>query len=248
MPISNRRLIEAAAEFKRLASAEFDKAVKKLIDLVWSKGKPTADFLFESDPELDSEANEVLQGLSDALAAKAKRIAEAIIRDQLNGYGEEAWDETNNPEGDVSIVFRFDMQGSHLKELLEIWIALAVVNGIRRSELNVLVSRYVRNPFASPLWRNIPTKSLKWGRGYSKDILDQIAIIGQNGIIEAVRHAEWQEQKDNGAEYYIRRRGSNYDCDVCQEMANKPIPIDTPFEIPHSRCCCYPEYFFDKIP
>lgn len=248
MPISNQRLIEAAALFKRFAASEFDKVVKALLDLVWSKGKPTADFLFESDPILDSEANELLQGLSDALAAKAKKLAEAIIRAELSNYDGFAWDEVNNADDRDSIVFRLDMQGSHLKELLEIWIALAVTNGIQRSELRVMISRYAKNPFGSPLWKGIPLDSLKWGRGYSKDILDQIAVIGQNEIIGAVRYAEWEEQKQGGAKYYIRRRGSNYDCDVCQSMAQKPIPIETPFEIPHSRCCCYPEYFFDEIP
>ena len=246
MPISNKQLTEGAARFKRDAAKEFDKIVKALLDLVWSKTTPTANFLFESDPELDAEANALLTGLSDALVARAKAIAAAIVRAGVEFYDfDEAWDEANDRDGET-LLARFDMAGSHLKELLEVWIALAVVNGIRKSELRVLISRYLNNPFTSPLWKRLPTNTLKWGRGYNRNILEQIAILGQNAIIGAGRRAEWQDEKAKGAEYYIRRRGSWYDCDVCQEMANKPIPIEVPFEIPHSRCCCYPEYIYPE--
>lgn len=245
MAISNDDLLRAAAAFKRTASREFDKAVKALIDLVWAKGTPTADFLFENDPELDSEANAILRGLSDALVANAKARAEAVIRAAFADYDmDEAWDYVDDVDEATPLFWRFDMQGSHLKELLEVWIALAVVNGIGRSELRVLISRYLNNPFASPLWRSIPKNALRWGRGYARNILDQIAVIGQNAIIGAVRYAEWEKEKANGAVYYIRRRGSSYNCDECQSIANRMFPISVPFYIPHSRCCCYPEYFY----
>lgn len=245
MAVSNRRLVREAAEFKADASKEFDKAVKALLDLVWSYGNPSEDFLFGADPELDAKANAILRGLSDNLVARAKARAEAVVRDSV-GYGfGESWEEAAD-EDDATILFHFDMEGSHLKELLEVWIALAAVNSIRKSELRVMISRYLKNPYASPLWKGIPLDAIKWGRGYSRDIIDQLAVIGQNAIVTAARHAEWMRESENGASYYIRRRGSSYDCDVCEEMANKPIPISIPFQIPHSRCMCYPEYFYGE--
>ena len=246
MPVSKERLVREAARFKDDASKEFDKAVKALLDLVWSEGSPSADFLFESDPELDAKANAILRGLSDNLAARAKARAASIVRESLDGYGfEESWEETAD-EDDATILFRFDMEGSHLKELLEVWIALAAVNAIRKSELRVMISRYLKNPYASPLWRGIPLDAIKWGRGYSRDIIDQLALIGQNAIVGTARHAEWMKELENGAVYYIRRRGSTYDCAVCDEMANKPIPISIPFQFLHSRCMCWPEYFYGE--
>lgn len=250
MPIPNDPLIREAASFKRDASREFDRIVKALIDLVWAENAQTADFLFESDPTLDAKANALLRGFSDTLAAIAKRRAEEIIRDSLESYDfEDDWDSVDGDGKDEdTVLWRFDMQGSHLKELLEIWIAVAVLYGIGKGELRVLVSRYLNNPYASPLWSGIPMNSLRWGRGYSRNIVEQIAVIGQNAIIGAARHAEWVDERRKGANYYIRRRGSSYNCDECQDMANIPIPIDVPFEIPHSRCCCYPEYFYGDMP
>lgn len=252
MSVSNDRLVSEAAAFRRDASREFDRAVKALLDLVWAKRVPATDFRFTDDAELDAEANAILRGLSDTLAAMAKARAEAIIRDSITEYDfgdewDEDWDSVDD-EDETTLLWRFDMEGSHLRELLEIWIALAVANGIAKSELRVQISRYLANPFASPLWGRVPKGAISWGRGYSKNILEQITVIGQNAIVGAARRAEQRDERRGGATYYIRRRGSGYDCDVCDEMANVPIPIDVPFELPHSRCMCYPEYHYGQIP
>ena len=248
MPIPNERLIREAAAFKREASREFDRVVKALLDLVWAKGKPSADFLFENDADLDAEANAILRAFSDSLAEKAKRRAEAIIRASLDYYDfDEDWNQVDNVDEATPLLWRFDMQGSHLKELLEIWIALAVVNNIGKSELRVMISRYLNNPYASPFWKGIPKDALRWGRGYRKNILDQIGVIGQNAIIGAARFAEWDEERQKGATYYIRRRGSNYDCPDCDSLCGYPIPIDEPFVFLHSNCCCWAEYFYDSL-
>lgn len=249
MPVSNERLTSEAAAFRRDASREFDRAVKALLDLVWAKGTPSRDFRFTDDPELDAEANELLRGLSDTLAALAKARAEAVIADSLDDYDtgedwDEDWESTEEEDG-TPLLWRFDMEGSHLRDLLEIWIALAVANEISKSELRVLISRYVNNPYASPLWSGVPKGALAWGRGYSKNVPEQMAVLGQNAIVGAVRRAEQRNEREKGATYYIRRRGSGYDCDVCDDLCGYPIPIDEPFEIPHGRCMCWPEYHYE---
>lgn len=246
MAVSNERLSTEAAAFKREAAREFDKAVKALLDLVWAKRAPTRGFRFADDPEIDAEANAILRGLSDTLVAKAKAKTEAIIRASLANYdfGEEwteDWESANNQDG-TPLLWRFDMEGSHLRELLEVWIGVAVANNISKSELRVLVSRYLSNPYASPLWNGVPKDALAWGRGYSRDIIGQLSILGQNTIVLAARRAEQRNEMQNGATYYIRRRGSGYDCEECDDLCGYPIPIDEPFEMPHSRCMCWPEY------
>lgn len=246
--LDNDNLTKRAASFKRVASSEFDKALKALIDLAFKYGEMGADFLWEKDPELNDEANRICRDLSDALADRAKAIARGIFEDSLDDYDfDDAWDRDGD-EWYVPIITRFDQEGSLLLELLEIWLALAFVNKIAKGELRVLVSRYLSNPFASPLWRGLPLDVLKWGRGYSRNILDQIVVIGQNAIISAYRYAEWQEARANGAEYYIRRRGSYYDCPECDSLCGYPIPIEIPFEWLHSRCMCWPEFHYEPMP
>lgn len=242
--LDNGKLAERAASFKRLSQREFDKAVRELVALAFKYAKAGAGFLWDMEPELNDEANRILRDLSDELADKAKEIARAIVEDMLDEYDfEEAWEQADDA-WDVPLITRLDQQGSFLKELLEIWVAIAFVNHMTQGELRVEVSRYLANPFASPLWRGIPADALAWGRGYSKDIAGQIAVIGQNSIIAATRLAEWMDAGAKGADYYIRRRGSWYDCPECDSMCGYPIPIATPFEFAHSRCMCWPEYHF----
>lgn len=243
------RLTRAAASFKRSASREFDEVVRALIELGFRHAGAGADFLWDMSPGLREEAMAICRGLSDTLADKAKAIARGVVEDALSDYDfDEAWDRDDGRDGFAPILTRLDQEGSHLLELLEIWLALAFLNRIRKGELVVLVSRFLSNPFASPLWRGLPKDILKWGRGYSVNILDQIGRIGQDAIVASARYAEWQDAREDGAVYYIRRRGSGYDCPECDDLCGYPIPIDEPFVWLHSRCMCWPEYHFEPMP
>ena len=236
------RLTSSAAAFGRQASSAFDRALKALIALGFRYSRAGADFLWDMEPDLWDEAMAICRDLSDALKEKAMSIARGVVEDALTDYDfDEAWDWADDEDG-TPLLARFDQAGSHLLDLLEIWLALAFVNKVSAGELRVLVSRYLRNPFAAPLWRGLPKDILKWGRGYSKDILAQIRLIGQDAIVRAARYAEWQDERAHGAEYYIRRRGSGYDCPDCDSLCGYPIPIETPFEWLHARCMCWPEY------
>lgn len=246
--LDNDNLSQKAASFKRPVSRAFDKAVRELVDLAWEYAYMGDDFLWGRDPELNDKANQICRDLSDSLADKAKAIVRSIIEDSLDYYDlDESWDREDG-ENYIPLITRFDQQGSFLLELLEIWVALALVEGIGKSELRVMVSRYLNNPFASPLWKGIPSDALKWGRGFQRNILEQMTVIGQNAIISAARYAEWVDAMAKGAGYYIRRRGSGYDCPECDEMCGFPIPIEVPFEFLHSRCMCRPEYHFEEMP
>ena len=239
----NARLAKSVASFKRAASTEFDKAVRELIDLAFKYREMGDSFMWDNDPELNDEANRICRDLSDALADRAKALARAVFMDSLDDYDfDDDWDR------DGMLLERFDQEGSHLLELLAIWVALAFEDGIPKGELRVLVSRYLSNPFASPLWKGLPLDIIKWGKGYARNILNQIVVIGQNAVISAYRYGEWQQARARGAEYYIRRRGSYYDCPECDDLCGYPIPIDEPFEWLHSRCMCWPEYHYEPMP
>ena len=244
--LDNDKLAWTAAKFKAETSREFDKAVRELVALAFRYARYGADFLWDLDPELDREANRILRELSDNLADKARKLARAIVDDELDEFDfAEAWDREN---GDgVTILNRLDMEGSRLKELLEIWVAIAFVNNITKGELRVLVSRYLANPFSSPLWNGLPRNILAWGRGYDRNIMEQMSVIGPNAIISSSRYAEWMEARAHGARYYIRRRGSTYHCPECDSLCGYPIPIEVPFEYVHSRCMCRPEYHTDEV-
>ena len=245
--MTNERIIEAASAFKTDAKRLFEDAVAALIALAFRYSKFGVNFIWDSDPVLDRECNAILRDLSESLARKAKEKASAIIEEE----GWEDWEdealEAAEGEGENGILWRFDMAGSHLRELLEIWVALAFAEKMTPAYLKILVLRYINNPYASPLWSRLPAGLLKWGRGYQKDLIAQIVLIGQDSIVDAVRRAEWLDAMERGAAYWIWRRGSNYDCPECEENKGRVFPMDVPFDTLHARCMCWPEYHYEPF-
>lgn len=244
--MDNNVLIAQASSVKADSQREFEAAVAALIALAYKYQRLGANFLWDADPVLEREANAILRGLSDNLAAKAKARALALARGEGWSWGLESWEDVNE-KADTPLLTRFDQQGSFLRALLEIWVALAFVNGLTQSYLKISVIRYIANPYASPLWKGLPLGLLKRGPGYQRNIIDQLALIAQDGIIDAVRRAEWMDAMDNGALYWVWRRGSNFKCDDCQGNAGRTFPMDIPFDTLHARCMCWPEYHYDQI-
>ena len=242
--MTNEWITEQAADYKKDARRLFEDAVAALIALAFRYKHLGVNFLWDSDPVLERECNAILRDLSDKSREAAKRRAAAIIE-------EAGWDEDGlagfDETGEDSILWSFDMAGSHLRELMEIWIALAFAEGMTQAYLKICILRYLSNPYASPQWSRLPAGLLKWGKGYQRDIINQIALIGQDGIFGAVRRGEWLYELAHGATYWVWRRGSDYKCDECEANKGRAFPMDVPFMEMHARCMCYPEYHYGPI-
>lgn len=239
--MANReKITKATAKYKQEARKPFETALGALIALAFRWKSLGANFLWDSDPVLEEEANAILRGLSEAEMELAKQSAKELVGE--GDVFDSAWDAAS-----ADVLERLDMEGSHLRELLEVWIALAFVNGMTQGYLKILIIRYLNNPYASPLWSGLPAGLLKWGRGYQKNILDQIALVGSDAILGAAALAEYTDALENGAVYYIRHRGSNYDCPDCDALCERPLPMTQIIDLTHPRCMCWNEYFFEQI-
>lgn len=242
--MTNEQITEQAAAYKKDARRLFEDAVAALIALAFRYKHLGVNFLWDADPVLERECNAILRDLSEKARDAAKKRATALIEEA--GWDEDALDAFDG-EDEGSMLWSFDMAGSHLRELLEIWVALAFADGMTPAYLKILVIRYIANPYASPLWSRLPKSLLKWGRGYQKDLINQIALIGQDGIIASVRRAEWMDAVGRGATFWVWRRGSNYDCPECEANKGRVFPMDVPFDTLHARCLCYAEYHFEPM-
>lgn len=233
---SNEQITEAATGFERDCRSDFEKAVTALIALAFLHQEQGAEFLWDSDPELDAEANRILRGLSDSVAQAARKRARMVIE----AFG---WSVTDGAADDDTVE-RLDQQGSFLKELLEIWVALAFVDGIGKEELRINVMRYLSNPYASPHWARLPKGLASWGTGYQTNILKQMQTIGFGEITDLVRSAEQEDAERKGADYYTIHRGSGYLCPACDARCGVRIPISVPFHKTHARCVCWVDYHY----
>ena len=236
--LKQAQLIEGVAAYKKDSNKLFWSAVSSLLALAWPYKREK--FAFDDTFPLYEDAIDICLDLSDQCVEKAWNRTSGLINERFDDIDDgEVWLYAFDEEAQKS----FDMAGSHLLELLAVWISVAVINEWTESYTKVMITRYITNPFLCPEWRGIPLDTLSWGRGYAKDIPEQLAIIGQGLIVKAARKAQQTEAENEGYDYYVRRRGSDFECDICDSMANIPIPIYIPFDIPHPRCVCFPEYF-----
>lgn len=241
--IPNEDIVNEAASFKKDADKRFKDALALLIALGFKHRDLGDSFTWSADEDMYAEALRICREMSDGLVSdcreRAYRLMEAL--DYADDQVSFERDLEANRES-------FDNAGSHLLDLLAMWLIIAFNKDLTKGYLRVAVIRYLKNPFASPFWGGMSKDVLKWGSGFRRDILSQIGVIGQNWIVSSARYAEWVDEMAKGAVYYVRRRGSGYDCEMCESIAGIPIPIDTPFELLHSNCMCYPEYFFEPMP
>lgn len=242
--LDNETLTREAASYKSDARKRFNKALDALLALAWKYKGMGEDFAFEDDDELYAAALQICIELSDGCAEDARKRMASILDYHLDYYDEGiAWDEVED-----RAIESFDMAGSHLLTLLGVWVSVALVNGYTKEHTKSLILQYLKNPLASGILTPEQMKALEWGRGYMKDVREQLSLIGQDAIIGGARYAEWVDAMAQGATYYIVRRGSDYHCPLCDELSGYPAPIDEPFEPRHPRCVCYPEYHFEPMP
>lgn len=242
MPLNRKTVEKEVASFKKDGRKRFEDALSALIALGYSRSDLGDNFLWESDPALNEKALAICREMSEKLVADARARAEYTC-ESLDYYDfDAAWDMVEDEALDS-----FDMEGSHLLSLLEIWLAIAFAKGLTEAYLKITILRYLGDPYASPLWGGLPGGLLAWGKGYRKNIIDQIGIIGQNAIITAADHAEFVDAVAKGATYYIRHRGSDFLCLECDMLCEYPIPIENELGPTHANCMCWNEYFYEPL-
>lgn len=238
MALSNDELTKIAAAFKGPAKKRFDTALAALLSLAWEYKYMGDTFRFDVSPDLYDRALAICREMSDGCLEDSEKLVRTIFDEEI---------EMDNTAAEIAQE-SFDMAGSHLIELVTAWAIVAFENGFTESYTRISIVRYMNNPFASGMFGAWGKDVLKWGRGYDRNIFSQMTVIGQNLIIDAARSEEWRQMLSGGATYYIRRRGSNFDCPTCDETCGFPIPISEPFERTHSRCVCWPEYHYEPMP
>lgn len=236
--IRGEDIVKEAANFKGDARKRFNDALTALLTLAWAFREYGKEFTFEADQSLYADALRICREMTDGLMEDARKRVYALVESLDYADEEVAFDNFKDAARDS-----MDMAGTHLLQLAEIWCAEAFVRGFTKEYTRISIVRYLSNPMASGLFAAWGKDIWKWGRGYQKNLIDRLGVIGQNLILDSVRYAEWVDAQAQGYDYYIMHRGSNFDCAVCDDMCEVPIAIAIPVSRPHPNCMCWPEYF-----
>lgn len=206
-------------------------------------------FTFDASKDLSDEVNNLLIQLSDAMLAEAdKRTLKTIDNDDddetvLAWIHREYNGETNEE--------RMDKHASALRFLLEGYLAVSFANKLTNSHILGDVLRYLANPYGwSPMQeaRQHPERwaseyirdTFKPGRGNATNPIDAMTNMIQYEVLDGYNKGLLLDfGRDPDIVAYRVERGSDYDCEVCDEaVAGSPYPLDVQVLPRHPRCCC----------
>lgn len=239
----NDRLTDALASAGGKVEARMREAVEAILDLVWDARSDK--FAFADNPDIDAEVNRILAMMSDGMLEDARNAAKAILKAvEYDDWEDDALEYAESAVDGQTPLFRFDMQASHLKELLESWIAVAALYGLAKSRIWTDLRNYMANPLASRLWRGAGKGPMRWGKGYLNNLIDANRRLMRDYITRAYQFAALQKYQEEGAVGYTIHRGSTFYCPLCDSYTGKVWPLDTVILPNHPNCVCYTEPVF----
>lgn len=209
------------------------------------------EFIFEDNPELSEEVNLILIGLSNGCLEDAEERARRVLSDfDMVLDEEEIISEAE--EGERGFIWGLDMHCSNLKSLVEAWIAIEFVRGWPIARTLTEILSYMNSPDTSRYWKEslrekvVDRKEVMFGKGYQRDIIGALTVSEQSVIYGSLLIASQWEAEMEGAVSYIMRRGSAFDCPLCDAECSYVRPISEPVPSFHPRCVCYPQYFYSE--
>lgn len=239
MPGERNALLDALSGAKTDAREQYDRAVNAVLNVAWSFRNE--EFQWEDYPELNDRVNEILRDLSDECIEDAEvRARDLLRRLDLDDWEDESLQYAMRGTGEDSVLFRLDMQASHLKELLAGWLITAAISGLSIARTRVLIYSYMNSPSASEEWRGAGLAKPGWGSGYAVNVLNGMAVIMQDMINAAYQYAKQEGFRRDGAVGYRIERGSDYDCPLCDSYVGPVYPVGEMILPIHPRCVCIP--------
>lgn len=214
-------------------------------------------FSYEAVPGLDRKVNLMLVELSDRCMEETESLMREAALDA--GLGAEDGDSVTAWVGasrfGEAARERFDSYCSHLKYILEGWLAIGFA---RKWSSAYIAARGASDadPYTAPEWRAafrekgwgpdiISSGGYRWGRGVPVPPAKGIALGAGAMVVSAYRHAELVKYGRLGATGYRVRRDSNYPCALCDSLCGITWPISVEVLPAHPHCVCYAEPVYD---
>ena len=214
-------------------------------------------FAYGSVPGLDRKVNLMLVELSDRCMEKTREMEREAVSEagleEDDGDSVVAWVNTSKYGEDAQN--RFDSYCSHLKHILEGWLAIGFA---RKWSSAYIAARAASDaaPYTSQEWRTafrekgwgpdiIASGGYRWGKGVPVSPAKGIALGAGAMVVSAYRHAELVKYGRLGATGYRVRRGSSYPCALCDSLCGITWPISVEVLPAHPHCVCYAEPVYD---
>ena len=244
-----QRVIDEMAKAKADVERRYREKIPEIIRECMAFAYLGKSFTFDANAELEKRVNQRLVELSDEILEDIEKRAKRVIQ-----YAEEEDDEDTilaymkREQNGEDLITRIDKHNSNLRYFLEGWMAIGMANNLSQTNLLTDILTYMGNPYVSPLWQkafregylanSIRTQGYSYGRGNMKNPIDANAILSQNSINIAYQLATITRFQKQGALGYVIKRGSTFDCPLCDSFCGIVWRSDN-FILPiHTRCVC----------
>lgn len=222
-----RRRVEAETRMEHRLESLLLAAATEIIALAYKRSIPPTLFSFSYDPFLSREVDEVIRKLLSQIEDYDIRLATSNGKAERSDLLPYIYREIDG----ITYSQRISHYTSRFKDELQHFIAAALVAGMSRQDLMDEVRKSYKRPSQSSLYHDREV------RGQSA--FHRLLLLTRHTIADAWMHADMEQAIRKGAIGFISRRGSNYPCQLCDDMANRFHTFAEPYPPYHPRCVCY---------
>lgn len=115
--------------------------------------------------------------------------------------------------------------------------------GIGKSALAKSIGSHLKQPYKNPDLVEGIAAPLTYGRGKSNSMFNAIGALTKYGIGQAWMYDRHLKAEMESAQGFMTFRNSSWPCDICDEYASYPHPMDDPIPPLHNSCVCGTVYF-----
>ena len=234
---------------KGRVTSETLETIRKILNIAREYSFLGERFTFDASSDLAEQVDDILIQLSDAMLEEAdRRTLKTIENDDddetVLAYIHREYNGETNEE-------RMDRHASALRFLLEAYLAVSFANKLTNADIIGDALRFLANPYGWQPLRDAMKQPDKWasetirggyhpGRGNAANPIDAMSNMIQYEVLEGYNRGLLLDfQRDPDIVAYRVERGSDYDCEICDDaVAGSPYPLDVQIVPLHFRCCC----------
>lgn len=153
--ISRADFIDLMAGVHNIVDSRTRSKVAEIIALVEKYRYLAEKFTFDKDGELDYQVNQILIQLSDLILgemeAQIDTFSDEADKDAIHLFITRAVDGKDNTE-------RMDMHGSHLKYLLEGWLAIGFARDLTAGQIQAEMFSHLNDAYETRMWKEAARK------------------------------------------------------------------------------------------
>ena len=235
---------------KGRVTSETLETIRKILILCQEYSFLGEKFTFDASKDLSDEVNNILIQLSDAMLSEADRRTLKTIDNDDDNDTVLAW--IHREYNGESSTERMDRHSSALRFLLEGYLAVSFANKLTNTNIIGDVLRYLSNPYGWKPMQEARMHPERWasetvrevfrpGRGNATNPIDAMANMIQYQVLDGYQHEVLLDYgRDPDIVAYNVHRGSDYDCEACDEVvAGGPYSLDYQVLPVHPRCVCW---------